>query len=58
MQQTWNPETYGRVALDALPEPLRETVVEETDAPLSPALRDEEGHWTADYVRLRLIATA
>jgi hypothetical protein len=56
MQQTWNPETYSRVVLDALPEPLRETVVEETVVLLAPALRDEEGNWTADYVRLRFIA--
>ena len=38
----------------ALPEAMRETVVEETAALLAPALRDEEGNWTADYVRLRL----
>ena len=40
----------------ALPEAMRETVVEETVALLAPALRDEEGNWTADYVRLRFIA--
>ena len=50
--------TLSRGALDALPESLRETVVDETVALLSPDLRDEEGHWTADYVRLRFIAIA
>jgi hypothetical protein len=42
--------------LEELPEPLRATVVEETAALLAPALRDEEGNWVADYVRLRFIA--
>lgn len=50
--------TFRRGVLDSLPESLRETVVEETTALLAPALRDEEGNWTADYVRLRFIATA
>ena len=50
--------TFCRGALDALPEHLRETAVEETVALLAPALRDEDGRWTADYVRLRFTATA
>jgi len=50
--------TFCRGALSALPEDLRQTVVEETSALLAPALRDEEGRWTADYVRLRFIARA
>jgi hypothetical protein len=33
-------------------------VVAETSALLAPVLRDEEGNWVADYVRLRFIATA
>ena len=49
--------TFCRGPLDALPEALRETVVAETVAMLAPALRDEEDQWTADYVRLRFIAT-
>ncbi len=49
--------TFCRGALDALPETLRTTAVEETVALLAPALRDHDGHWTADYVRLRFIAT-
>jgi hypothetical protein len=31
--------------------------VNETVALLEPFLCDEEGNWTADYVRLRFIAT-
>jgi trans-aconitate methyltransferase len=50
--------TFRRGVLDSLPESLRETVVEETAALLAPALRDEEGNWIADYVRLRFIARA
>ncbi|MGC9222772.1 MAG: class I SAM-dependent methyltransferase [Terracidiphilus sp.] len=50
--------TFCRGALDALPEDLRETAVAKTVALLEPALRDEEGQWTADYVRLRFLATA
>jgi hypothetical protein len=50
--------TFRRGVLEALPEELRDTVVEETTALLAPALRDEDGNWIADYVRLRFIATA
>jgi hypothetical protein len=50
--------TFRRGVLDGLPEALRETVVEETEALLAPALRDKEGNWTGDYVRLRFIARA
>lgn len=50
--------TFCRGALDALPEELRETAVAETVALLAPALCDDGGQWTADYVRLRFIATA
>lgn len=49
--------TFCRGALDALPMHLRETAIDETVALLAPVLRDEEGHWTADYVRLRFVAT-
>ena len=49
--------TFCRGALDTLPEHLRETAVAETVALLAPALCDEEGNWTADYVRLRFLAT-
>jgi SAM-dependent methyltransferase len=50
--------TFRRGVLDGLPEAIREQVVEETVALLAPVLRDEDGAWTADYVRLRFIATA
>ena len=50
--------TFRRGVLEGLPESIRETVVEETVALLAPALLDEEGNWTGDYVRLRFIASA
>ena len=50
--------TFRRGVLEGLPEDLQETVVEETVALLETALRDEDGNWTADYVRLRFIAVA
>jgi SAM-dependent methyltransferase len=50
--------TFRRGVLDTLPEEIRNTIVEETTALLEPALCDEEGNWSADYVRLRFIATA
>jgi len=49
--------TFRSGVLGGLPEPIRETVVEETAALLAPALRDEAGNWVADYVRLRFVAT-
>jgi trans-aconitate methyltransferase len=49
--------TFRRGVIEGLPEPLRETVIAETAALLTPALRDEEGNWVADYVRLRFVAT-
>ena len=49
--------TFRAGVLESLPEDLRDTVVEETAALLAPALRDEEGNWIADYVRLRFIGT-
>lgn len=48
--------TFRRGVLDKLPEPVRATVVEECCDLLAPALRDEDGNWVADYVRLRFIA--
>jgi SAM-dependent methyltransferase len=50
--------TFRRGVIEALPEVVRDTVVEETVALLAPALRDEDGNWTADYMRLRFIAVA
>ena len=49
--------TFRSGVLQGLPQPLRDAVVEETAALLAPVLRDEEGNWTGDYVRLRFIAT-
>jgi len=49
--------TFCRGTLDNLPADLRDVVVNETVALLAPALRDKDGRWTADYVRLRFIAT-
>lgn len=48
--------TFRRGVLDKLPEDARATVVDECSSLLAPALRDEEGNWVADYVRLRFIA--
>jgi SAM-dependent methyltransferase len=48
--------TFRRGVLDGLPEDAREKVVKETAMLLAPALRDEAGNWTADYVRLRFAA--
>jgi len=50
--------TFRRGVLDSVPAYLRDAVVEETTALLAEALRDEEGNWVADYVRLRFIARA
>jgi SAM-dependent methyltransferase len=50
--------TFRRGVLEGLPESVRESVIAETAALLAPALRDEDGNWVADYVRLRFVATA
>jgi SAM-dependent methyltransferase len=50
--------TFRRGVIESLPEEIRDTVVEETAALLAPALRDENGEWTGDYIRLRFIATS
>jgi trans-aconitate methyltransferase len=49
---------FRRGVLDTLREDLRQVVVDETCSLLAPALRDEDGNWVADYVRLRFIARA
>ena len=48
--------TFRRGVLDSVPLALRQVVIDETVALLKPALCDEEGNWTGDYVRLRFIA--
>jgi hypothetical protein len=50
--------TFRRGVLEALPEELRPTIIQETVALLAPNLCDEDGNWTADYVRLRFRARA
>ena len=50
--------TFRRGELETAPEALRETIVRETVELLRPILCDEEGHWGADYMRLRFAATA
>lgn len=48
--------TFRRGVLEALPADAREPAVREATELLTPVLRDEEGRWTADYVRLRFVA--
>lgn len=48
--------TFRRGVLEKLPEELRDLVVDECCSLLAPILRDEDGNWMADYVRLRFIA--
>lgn len=50
-------KTFRNGVLQRLPEATRQPVVDEVAALLAPALRDEDGQWIADYVRLRFIAT-
>ena len=50
-------KTFRSGVIQSLPEDSREIVVRETADLLAPALQDEEGNWTADYVRLRFLAT-
>jgi trans-aconitate methyltransferase len=50
--------TFRRGVLESLPEQIRDTVVNESVELLAPILRDTEGNWTADYVRLRFVALA
>jgi SAM-dependent methyltransferase len=51
-------ETFRKGVIDTLPELAREKVISETEELLAQALRDEDGNWTADYVRLRFVAIA
>ncbi len=50
--------TFRRGVLATLPESIQERVVDDSVALLAHSLRDWEGNWTADYVRLRFAATA
>ncbi len=49
--------TFRNGILDTLPPTDRAQVVAATVAILEPILRDHDGNWTADYVRLRFHAT-
>lgn len=49
-------DTFGKVFLAAVPEDDRQAAVDETTALLRPWLCDDQGRWTADYVRLRFAA--
>ena len=48
--------TFRRGVLESIPEEARALVVKDAVAMLTLVLRDEEGNWTADYVRLRFVA--
>ena len=50
-------KTFGGAFLAALPESDRARFAEDVADLLAPSLRDPDGHWTADYVRLRFTAT-
>ncbi|HZB88799.1 MAG TPA: class I SAM-dependent methyltransferase [Terracidiphilus sp.] len=50
--------TFRSGVIAALPVELRETVIAEAVELVARALRDEDGNWVADYVRLRFIARA
>ena len=49
--------TFRRGVLDGLPKAVQDCVVKETTDLLAHALRDDDGNWIADYVRLRFIAS-
>jgi len=49
-------EVFGQPLLDRLPPASRAAASARVLELLRPALRDEEGNWTADYLRLRLLA--
>jgi trans-aconitate methyltransferase len=49
--------TFCGFMLDALPAAERGTALGEIESLLAPVLCDSHGQWTADYVRLRFLAT-
>jgi trans-aconitate methyltransferase len=50
--------TFRRGVLERLPPDVSAAVVDECCTLLASALRDEDGNWVADYVRLRFVARA
>ncbi|CAM3573787.1 methyltransferase domain-containing protein [Halomonas sp. FME1] len=51
-------KTFASPFMHGLDESVREAVLEDTLMLLEHSLRDEQGNWTADYVRLRVSARA
>jgi trans-aconitate methyltransferase len=51
-------ETFANPFLEGIEGADRSAVLDEVTSLLSPSLRDENGQWIADYVRLRFAATA
>jgi trans-aconitate methyltransferase len=49
-------DTFRKSVLDALPDDDRQRAKDEIVELLRPSLCDEQGRWTADYVRLRFVA--
>lgn len=47
---------FRRGVFDTVPQNLRDAILNETIEHLEPALRDRDGNWIADYVRLRFRA--
>ncbi|WP_245585084.1 class I SAM-dependent methyltransferase [Solimonas flava] len=50
-------QTFAQAFLAAVPEAGRAALVDEVRSALAPRLANAAGQWTADYVRLRFIAT-
>lgn len=50
-------QTFAQSFLNRVPETERPLIINEVMEETAPALRDAEGRWTADYVRLRFAAT-
>jgi ubiquinone/menaquinone biosynthesis C-methylase UbiE len=48
--------TFRESFFDQWPQAQREQIISEIESLLAPALRDQTGNWTADYVRLRVAA--
>lgn len=48
--------TFGNPFVDGLAEDVARRVLAHAIALLAPSLRDHQGNWTADYVRIRFIA--
>lgn len=51
-------ETFGSAFYAALPAADRAAAMAETEALVTPILKDDQGNWFADYVRLRFRAVA